>query len=134
MAEEKKKRIRNRRHRSVESYVQDTPEMIQRCLTCTNAFCTNCMRPSIVHGEGKQGYVDYGKIDYRKLTKSEWEYLLIYLTVSTDKEASVRLKCSRSRAIEIRRKIGLPSPENFSEGERRLMVQPWYDQERRKRA
>ena len=98
--------------------VQDSPEMIQQCLNCTKARCTNCF--------DRGGRLEKRKEEVRKRREAEIDkFLEGWIIGRTDDEIAKQLGKGKGSVYHTRIRIGFPSAGAFSEEEKRRMVDEW---------
>jgi len=112
----------------IKDFVNDSEDKVQKCLNCTQDYCTNCLDyrkdPNVVKKKRERGGINYKA----RLTIFDRKVVEAYITCNSDHEISDLLEVDRRRVVATRNRLRLPSAATFSENERRLMVAPWMEE------
>ena len=95
----------------------DTPEMIQKCLNCPRATCTNCLLTT----RRKHVGVDVLK----KPEAFQRAFFEAYLDARDDAEIGQRLNKATSTIYKYRVMLNLPSIFRVPTEERRRIIEEW---------
>ena len=113
----------NKKH---DDSILDSPEAIQKCLSCTKEECTNCIERERKYPQSKSK--EYEPVDYTmKLNKRDKELIRLYPYVDNDIQLCRAMGNAIDSVYKRRLKLRLPPPGRLSETARKALVQPWLD-------
>lgn len=93
------------------SYIEDSKEQIDMCLSCPLDECINCLDPSRTIKSAEDEVtkkIKELKSKSRKLKKREINLLKAYPFSKTDYDLAERLGTNQSTVCTIRKRLGLP--------------------------